>query len=468
MKNRKKLIYLLFININLFSYTFSYLIFPFKTKKSILEDTEHNITRLFRSLLYNNIYINLEIGEPKQNVEAFLASKYIYFYFSEKTKNNPRTNTSNPDFDDVGCELDNFFDKNKSESIEITNIKARDLYGIKGNASYDYFYLKNEKNEIIKDKLKFFLYESTIGNRPAVVGLQFPRVKEEFNLFTILKEKDLITSFNWMVNYTSEDEGNFIIGELLHKIDPQNYKEENLLTGHPYTYKAMQEIWGLRMDDILFNGRNFRPYHECYFYYELNYIEGIDNLEKELDKYFNDSINNGTCFKKYIVYPYSPHKFYYCEKEKYKENMKYFPPIKFIHKEMNYTFELTYEDLFIEKYDKLILLIFFSDNGSSWKFGKPFLKKYNFIMNQDHKIVSFYKNHGYQNNDKGNKEDGNNKNNYILIFTLTGIVMIILIFLGIFIGKYVFKKKKRINTLDDDYDYTRKNDDEKNDENLIN
>ena len=192
MKNRKKLIYLLFININLFYYTFSYLIFPFKTKKSILEDTEHNITRLFRSLLYNNIYINLELGEPKQNVEAFLASKYIYFYFSEKTKNNPRTNTSNPDFDDVGCELDNFFDKNKSESIEITNIKASDLYGIKGNASYDYFYLKNEKNEIIKDKLKFFLYESTIGNRPAVVGLQFPRVKEEFNLFTILKEKDLI------------------------------------------------------------------------------------------------------------------------------------------------------------------------------------------------------------------------------------------------------------------------------------
>ena len=44
----------------------------------------------------------------------------------------------------------------------------------------------------------------------------------------------------------------------------------------------MQLKWGLRMDDILFNGENFRPNHECYFYYEYNYIEGIDYLEREL------------------------------------------------------------------------------------------------------------------------------------------------------------------------------------------
>ena len=40
--------------------------------------------------------------------------------------------------------------------------------------------------------------------------------------------------------------------------------------------------------------------------------------------------------------------------------------------------ELTYEDLFIEKYDKLILLIFFEESGYTWKLGKPFLKKYGF------------------------------------------------------------------------------------------
>jgi len=469
MKSWKTLIYFFFININLFSYTLSYLIFPFKTKKSIIQDTENNITRLFRSLLYNNIYIDLEIGEPKQKIEAFLDSNSVDLYISDKTKNNPITNTSNPNFDDVGCELEDFFDKNKSISLEITKNRTRDLFGSKGNLSYDYLYFKNEKNEIFKDRLNFIFYENTIGNRPAVVGLEYPRIEEKFNIFTILKKKEIITSYNWMVNYTSEDEGNFIIGELLHKIDPQNYKEEDLLTGHPYTYTAMAEVWGLRMDNILFNGQHFRPYLECYFHYELNYIEGISNLEKELDKYFNDSINNGTCFKKYIDYPYSPHKFYYCDKEKYKNIMKNFPPIQFIHHEMNYTFNLTYEDLFIEKYDKLILIIFFSDGYSSWKFGKPFLKKYNFIMNQDQKTVSFYKKHGYPKNETSNNGgDNKNKNKYILIFILTGVAMIILVALGIFIGKYIFKKKKRINTIDDEYDYTGKNDEEKNNENLIN
>ena len=366
------------------------------------------------------------------------------FFFQKKLK--IIQGLTNPQVDDVGCELENFFDKNISESLEITDIKKYS-FSVKGYVSYDYLYLKNETNKINKERLKFILYESTIGNRPAVIGLEYPRITEVYNIFTILKEMDIITSYNWMVNYTSSDEGNLIIGELLHNIDTQNYKEEDLLVGHPFTYKAMQEIWGLRMDDILFNGENFRPNHECYFYYEYNYIEGIDYLERELDKFFNDSFNNHTCTKVNIKYPYGPNKFYYCNKTDYKNNMKYFPPLQFLHKEMNYTFELTYEDLFIEKYDKLILLIFFQDRGSTWRLGKPFLKKYAFIMNQDDKIVRFYEKHGYQKNDDGNQK-------MVIMITMIGVGVIILTVLGIFIGKYLFKKKKRLNTLDDEYEYT--------------
>ena len=120
------------------------------------------------------------------------------FFFSEKTKNNPSTNVSNPRVDDVGCELENFFDKNISDSLEITDIK-KSSFSVKGFVSYDYLYLKNEKNEINKEKLKFILYESTIGNRPAVIGLEYPRIKEPYNIFTILKEIDIITSYNWML-----------------------------------------------------------------------------------------------------------------------------------------------------------------------------------------------------------------------------------------------------------------------------
>jgi len=463
MKNLfPSLFHIFLININLLSYVFSYLNIPFKTKPSTLKDTETNITRLFRSLIYNNIYINLEIGEPKQIVETFLDSKDINFYFSEKTKNDSKTNISNPNHDDVGCELDNFFDKSKSNTIEITD-KIKSLnYGYKGKTSYDFFYFKDENNKDIKEKIEFILSSSTIGNRPGIIGLQYPRGSENNNFFNLLKQKDIINSYFWMINYTSDNEGNFIIGELPHKFSPDTYKEEDLLIGHPYTYKAMQEYWGLRMDDILFQDNNFRPYHECYFYQDLNIIEGIQALEKLIDKYLNDSINNGICFKNYIKYPYGPHKFYYCNKEKYKDKVKEFPSLRFVHQEMNYTFELTYEDLFIEKYDKLILLIFFEERGSDWKLGKPFLKKYSFLMNHDMKIVGFYKNFGKIKEENPNNE-GNSKKNLGLTISLIVLGVIVLVALGILIGKYLFKKKKRINTIDDEYDYS-----ETVNENIIN
>ena len=63
----------------------SYLIYPFKTRKSKINDTDKNLTLLFRSILDNNIYINL-VGDPKQIIDVFLRTDICEFYFSEKNK----------------------------------------------------------------------------------------------------------------------------------------------------------------------------------------------------------------------------------------------------------------------------------------------------------------------------------------------------------------------------------------------
>ena len=73
-------------------------------------------------------------------------------------------------------------------------------------------------------------------------------------------------------------------------------------------------------------------------------------------------------------------------------------------------------------------------------------------MNQDDKVVKFYEKHGYQ------KDDGDgNRKMFILTVSLIAVGVIILIVFGIFIGKYLFKKKKRLNTIDDEYEYTEAN-----------
>ena len=114
---------------------------------------------------------------------------------------------------------------------------------------------------------------------------------------------------------------------------------------------------------------------------------------------------------------------------------------------------MNYEDLFIEKNDKLILLIFFDDAQFDWFFGKPFFKKYSFLMNQDEAILGFYK--------KTKSDEKTTKKNIAIKIVIIVGLLILLLILGIFIGKYYFKgdkKSKNLNVIDEDYDYTSKND----------
>ena len=381
----KYILIIFFILLN--EYTSSYVIFPFKTRLSQINNID-NITLLFRSLQDNNIYINMEIGEPKQLIDVFLRMDSEIIYISEKNKTDLNPNYNNPQIYDVNSELKNFFDKNKSSTFKSTN-ESISLFNEKGQCSNDKLYYKtNEKN--ITLNTSFVFMKNIKGNMPGFIGFRLLKYEHyrQYNLIEQLKSNDIINTYFWMINYTSEYEGNLIIGEQPHIFDPKHYKEENLLNFPTFSFPTITE-WGLRFDEITFQNKNFRPFHECIFKYELNYILGIDKFEKELDIYFNESILNGTCFKEYVKYPYSPHTFFFCDKEKYKDNLKYFPSLKFdFNKEFNYTFELDYNDLFIEKDDKLILMVFFP-GSLDWYFGRPFLKKYSFLMNPSSKTIQF-------------------------------------------------------------------------------
>ena len=209
--------------------------------------------------------------------------------------------------------------------------------------------------------------------------------------------------------------------------------------------------WGLLFEKINFNGNGLKQFHDVFFFYHINYIKGTIEFEKELDKYFNESIRNGICFKENFHMTYGPYKFFYCDKNKYKEKIKNFPKIELYQLEYNYTFELNYKDLFVEKHDKLILLIFFDDAVFDWYLGKPFLKKYTFLMNQDSNTVGFYKKNIIS-------KDKKDYTTLKIIVIIAGII--ILLILGIFIGKYYFsgKFKRHKNTLEEDFDYTSKTD----------
>ena len=184
------------------------------------------------------------------------------------------------------------------------------------------------------------------------------------------------------------------------------------------------------------------------------------------NSYFEQYISKNICHH----YMDSEIESFYCDKSSNFtiNNLKTFPTLYFEHIDLNYTFELTYKDLFVEKDNKYIFMIF-SEIGDidEWFFGDLFFRKYQLAFNQDSKIISFY-NHNSDVNTDNEEDDYDKKTKTIIIKEKENIIYIILIailcciiciVLGFIIGKFLQKNrtKKKANELDDDYEYISEN-----------
>ena len=142
------------------------------------------------------------------------------------------------------------------------------------------------------------------------------------------------------------------------------------------------------------------------------------------------------------------------------EQLKKFPTLYMEHHEFNYTFEFTYEDLFLEKVHNfwfLIALSSFNSDLEEWNMGIIFLRKYNLIFNQDTKTISFY-----NPNIKIRNIDKTVLNNRFIFIAILFVVLLIIFFSVEIFYLYICKKyyktnrdKKRLNHIYDNSDYLK-------------
>jgi len=105
--------------------------------------------------------------------------------------------------------------------------------------------------------------------------------------------------------------------------------------------------------------------------------------------------------------------------------------IYFEHKELNYTFEIKNDEMWLTKNNIKYFLIFFSYNNQySWTFGEIFLKKYNMVFDMSNNLIGVY---------YSEKEKENDKKNYFKIFG--GILILVLIITCLFIGCFYINYK---------------------------
>ena len=188
-----------------------------------------------------------------------------------------------------------------------------------------------------------------------------------------------------------------------------------------------------------------------------------------LDKFFNKYISKDLCYIKEIKINIEwregekNFEYLYCDKNKV--DISLLQNLKFIHNKMNYTYEFNYKELFDEIDDYYIFkIIFQKTNNFYWIFGKIWLEKFLMIFDQDKKTIGHY---CYI----GNNENvmTNNNKNHINVWLLSVLIIIVLLLIGcIFWLVFYFKKdtrKKRINEINDEYEYSQEN---ANKEKLIN
>ena len=220
------------------------------------------------------------------------------------------------------------------------------------------------------------------------IGLQINKYnfKDDKNFIEQLKKHKKINSYAFNIVYLTENNGIIIIGEYPHEYNSTIYKKENLNYVHT-EYEMDKILWKLKFDKVYYYNDFNDKIKDAIFNINAGTIIASRNYHEIIyNNFFKELIEKNICFKSEVfeIYYFN----YYCNLN---VNISQFKSIYFYHKKFNFTFELNYKDLFIKNDDFYYFLVSFNIHSTyEWIFGKPFFKKYNFIFDQDKKILGLY------------------------------------------------------------------------------
>ena len=455
----KKIIYIFIFLINSIN---CYIKIPLKyipTK----EFNETNPSNILNSIISQKLYGSIEIGSPKQKIDVRIEfnSKNFYISKNDSSFHNLEKN--------LFYKL-KIYNPHYSNSLKILEegILFSDNILIMSSIAKDYFYFNNKKLEI-----EFILAD--VLEEPSSGGIGLQLFQEELSttnintesFFEIMKNKGIINNYSWTIIYNNKEgyDGYLFIGDYLHNIDnndlflnEKKYYKNYLNSIYAYTYDNVIKT-EFDMDELIIYKRNENQENSNeiikdskYLHTKLDYnflgIVGPQFIRIYLEN--NILTDKNGCNKDNFFLEGKRYFFYYWEKNNLiiKKLKNIFPKIQFINYHFNSNFTILPDDLFIEK-DKYIycLMLFVLSGKDEWILGTPFVKKYQFMYEQESKRIFYYSSKNVI------TIDGIDKLTLIKIII---ILFVIFTLLGFFIGRIIYKrhfKKLRINELDENYEY---------------
>ena len=403
------------IAFNLFLFSNSLIKLHFKKKYSPDEINEK--FNYYQYLKNNELITEILIGTPFQKIPVTLKYNYESFYLTKPSSQGLFDSKESKSF------ISNFSLIYFADEIEKGYI-ANDTLNVN---------FQNGKKKIEKITFLYITEPNASISNYGNIGLYYKEYSQYKNLNFIIqfKKRELIQNYAYTYRFLSETEGEVLIGEYLHEYNKSYYD-------------------GIDFYSIKTSSFNFGSYFKTFSF--GNYTsDGRDNIYFNINNTFGGIIGNRLFLnlaKDYFFqknckfFPNYYYEYFYCNIDL---DVSDFPDLKFYHRDTNFTFVLNYQDLFIningKKYFKII---FEPENFGNWYFGQPFISKYPITIDQDKKLVGFY---------KKLKERKSFFTNTIFYIFLLLIIIGVLLYI---IYKYIFKKtrKIRVNEISEEIDYT--------------
>ena len=443
-----------------------YLIFPFKRNLSLSESATYK--EFFKTMFYNQIYINMTVGSQKQNIPFYL---YLLKYPLVLQPSNIITKG----------EVKGIYNHKNSQSYKELEGEKEFRYGDlqKGILSEDIFYF-NSTSSNINFYLSIENYAASHITEGGILGFKYrdqydgSKESEDSNFIMKLKKLDIISSYDFSILYDStdinEDSGKVYIGSLPHEINNKTYDELDFKTA----YSSFNGQWEHYFQKISLGNKTIHMNKEAYFVPEFGFIIGSYHLFDELNRTVNwyEIFNSTKCHSyefqiddfgsnDYIPLFLYFHTGYYCEKD---VNVNDFfnqntTNITFTANNFEYEFILNNKELWVEHNGYKYFLILKAHSADNfWIFGKPFFKKFHMNFNLDSRKMGVYTkvNLDY----KEPPQEENKKDNTVLYICIISVLVVLVgVLLFVLIRIYVYKpRKKRANELlDDNYEYREQN-----------
>jgi hypothetical protein len=447
----------------LFSFYKCVVVIPFKTYYR-QEPDNFNASDVINYWEKNIIYTNSSIGNPPQKIIMILNSQSFGINLFQHMCDIPDSLYSKED-SNTFYEFKNIHSYHPMKNASIINetlffydnINTKELKPLE----YMKIIYSDNDEEVQKDSYEY--HNNTCINAGLKVGWMYYE-DVQTNLISQLKKGFNLETYDFTFNYNSENEGKIIIGAEPHIYDPENFFE--------LQYRIVGSVNGQNDRDWFLNFDNLYQTYKVKstgeilnetigliktlrIQFDMGLIIGPNDYKNAIKlHFFSDLIKEKKCFEKVVE---GKKTVFYCEKSAEEDIKNDFPTLYFEMKQFNKLFELNYKDLFREKNGKFYFLVYFPEYtlGSYFTIGKIFLKKYSFTFNQDTKMI------GYYNEDlPGGKKKRNYSESFFTKYKFLIIIVIIVLVivfgvLGFFLGKLVYDKvrKKRINEVDDNYDY---------------